>query len=59
MIEKNIDKKLANRISYQIRYKRCSKGKFGRGNPNLRRGSIPASGYRLGGSKSAKGSNPL
>ena len=31
MIEKNIDKKLANRISYQIRYKRCSKGKFGRG----------------------------
>ena len=49
VIEKNIDKKLANRISYQIRYKRCSKGKFGRGNPNLRRGSIPASGYRLGG----------
>ena len=48
VIEKNIDKKLANRISYQIRYKRCSKGKFGRGNPNLRRGS-----------KSAKGSNPL
>ena len=31
VIEKNIDKKLANRISYQIRYKRCSKGKFGRG----------------------------
>ena len=31
VIKKNIDKKLANRISYQIRYKRCSKGKFGRG----------------------------
>ena len=31
MIEKNSDKKLANRISYQIRYKRCLKGKFGRG----------------------------
>ena len=61
MIEKNIDKKLANRISYQIRYKRCSKGKFGRGKLNLRRRSIPASGYRLGGggSKSAKGSNPF
>ena len=25
MIEENIDKKLANRISYQIRYKQCSK----------------------------------
>ena len=31
MIEKNIDKKLANRISYQIWYKGCLKGKFGRG----------------------------
>ena len=31
MIERNIDRKLANRISYQIRYKRRSKGKFGRG----------------------------
>ena len=30
-IEKNIDKKLANRISYQIWYKGCLKGKFGRG----------------------------
>ena len=30
--EKNIDKKLANRISYQIRcLKGCSKGKFSRG----------------------------
>ena len=48
MIEKNIDKKLANRISYQIRYKRCSKGKFGRGVQICE-----------GGSKSAKGPNPL
>ena len=31
VIEKNIDKKLANRISYQIWYKGCLKGKFGRG----------------------------
>ena len=39
VIKKNIDKKLANRISYQIWYKRCWKGKFGRaGDPNLRRG---------------------
>ena len=37
-IEKNIDKKLANIISYQIWYKGCFKGKFGRGGPNLRRG---------------------
>ena len=31
VIEKNIDKKLANRISYQIWYNRCLKEKFGRG----------------------------
>ena len=31
VIEKNTDKKLANRISYQIWHKRCLKGKFGRG----------------------------
>ena len=31
VIEKNIDKKLANRISHQIWCKRCLKGKFGRG----------------------------
>ena len=29
IVEKNIDKKLANRISYEISYKRCLKGKFG------------------------------
>ena len=49
VIEKNIDRKLANRISYQIRYKRCSKGKFGRGGPNLRGGSISANVYMDGG----------
>ena len=37
VIEKNIDKKLAIRICYQIWYKWCLKGKFGRG-PNLRTG---------------------
>ena len=31
MIEKNMDKKLANRIIYQICYKRSLEGKFGRG----------------------------
>ena len=36
VIEKNIDKKLANRISYQTCYKGCLKGKFGRGGPNPR-----------------------
>ena len=38
VIEKNTDKKLANRISYQVWYKGYFKGKFGRGGPNLRRG---------------------
>ena len=31
VVGKNIDKKLANRISYQIWYKGCLKGKSGRG----------------------------
>ena len=47
VIKKNIDKKLANRISYQIRYKRCSKGKFGRGVQICGGGSISASGFDL------------
>ena len=34
VIEKNIDQKLANRISHQIWYKWCLKGTFGRGGPN-------------------------
>ena len=56
VIEKNIDKKLANRISYQIWYKRCLKREFGRGVQICERGFISA---RSGGSKSAGGSNPL
>ena len=55
IIEKDIDKKLANRISYQIWYKRCLKGKFGTGSKSakevphpqvdLKRGSISVSGF--------------
>ena len=63
MIEKNIDKKLANRISYQIWYKGCLKGKFGRGVQICEGGSISTSGFKpgvqiRGGSKSAGGPNP-
>ena len=39
--KKNIDKKLANRISYQIWYKRCLVGKFGGGSKSEKRGSYP------------------
>ena len=39
--EKNIDKKLANRISYQIWYKGCLKGKFGRGFKSAKGGPYP------------------
>ena len=57
VIEKNIDKKLAIRISYRIWYKRCSKGKFGEGGGGVKiceGGSISVSGFgRGGGSKSA------
>ena len=50
MIEKNIDKKLANRISYQIRYKRCSKGKFGTGVQTCEGGGpYPSADMDLGG----------
>ena len=48
VIEKNIDKKLANRISHQIWYKRCLKGKFGRGVQICEGGSISASGFGPG-----------
>ena len=41
VIEKNIDKKLANRISHQIWYQRCLKGKFGRGVQIFEGGPIP------------------
>ena len=54
VIEKNIDKKLANRISYRIWYKRCLKGKFGGGVQICEGESISVSGFgRGGGSKSA------
>ena len=55
-LKRTSTKKLANIISYQIWYKRCLKGKFGRGGggPNLRRGvqiceggSISASGFGI------------
>ena len=59
VIEKNIDKKLANRISYQIWYKGCLKGKFGRGVQICEGGSISANGFGPGRSKSAGVSNPL
>ena len=59
MIEKNIDKKLANRIIYQICYKRSLEGKFGRGVQICEGGSISARGFGPGRSKSAGVSNPL
>ena len=40
VIEKNIDKKLANRISYQIWHKRCLRGNFSRGSKSAG-GPIP------------------
>ena len=43
VIEKNIDKKLPNRISYKIWCKRCLTGKFGIGS-KLRRGIKSANG---------------
>ena len=42
VIEKNVNKKLANRISHQIRYKQCLKGKFGKGVQICEGGSISA-----------------
>ena len=47
--EKNIDKKLPNRISYQIWYKRCLKGNFGKGVQICEGGSASASGFWPGG----------
>ena len=41
VIEKKIDKKLATRISYQTWYKRCLKGKFGRGSKSAKGGPYP------------------
>ena len=59
MIEKNIDKKLANKIIYQICYKRSLEGKFGRGVQVCEGGSISARRFGPGRSKSAGVSNPL
>ena len=59
VIEKNIDKKLANRISYQIRYKRCSKGKFGEFKPTKEGPYPPADMDWEGRSKSVRGPNTL
>ena len=47
--KKNIDKKLANRISYQIWYKRCLVGKFGGGSKSEKRGSYPPADLDRGG----------
>ena len=52
VIEKNIDKKLAIRISYRIWYKRCSKGKFCGGEGGVKiceGGSISVSRFGRGG----------
>ena len=57
VIERNIDKKLANRIIYQIWYKGCLKGKFGRGSKSAKGGPYPLADLNRG-SKSAGGPNP-
>ena len=41
VIEKKIDKKLVNRISYQIWYKRYLKGTFGKGSKSAKGGPYP------------------
>ena len=57
-LKRTSTKKLPNRISYQIWYNGCLKGKFGRGVQICEGGSISASGFGPG-SKSAGGPNPL
>ena len=52
-LKRTSTKKLANKISYQIWYKGCLKGKFGRVVQIYEGGSISASGFGPGGSKSA------
>ena len=49
VMEKNIGEKLSTRFSYQIWYKRCLKGKFGRGVQICQGGSISASVFGPGG----------
>ena len=41
VIEKIIHEKISNRISYQIWYERCLKGKFGRGPKSAKEGPHP------------------
>ena len=53
MIAKNIDKRLANRISYQIWYKWYLKGKSDRGSKSAKGGPYPLVDFDQGGSKSA------
>ena len=48
-LKRTSTKKLANRISYQIWYKGCLKGKFGRGVQICEGGSISANGFGPGG----------
>ena len=47
-LKRTSTKKLANRISYQIWYKGCLKGKFGRGVQTCEGGSISCSGFGSG-----------
>ena len=57
-LKRTSTKKLANRISYQIWYKGCLKGKFGRGVQICEGGPYPLADLDRG-SKSAGGPNPL
>ena len=52
-LKRTSTKKLVNRISYQIWYKGCLKGNFGRGVQICEGRSISTSGFGPGGSKSA------
>ena len=49
MIEKNIDKKLANRIIYQICYKRSLERKIGRGSKSAKGAPYPLADLDRGG----------
>ena len=53
VIEKIIHEKISNRISYQIWYERCLKGKFGRGPKSAKEGPHPQADMdRRGGGES-------
>ena len=57
-LKRTSTKKLANRISYQIWYKGCLKGKFCRGSKSAEGGPYPLADLDRG-SKSLGGPNPL